>query len=82
MVVGPGFKRTLDHMPCISCGQCINACPVATLREKSHVDQAWQALEDPSKYVIVQTAPAVRAALGEAFNLPIGTRVTGKWLQP
>lgn len=78
MIVGPGYRKTLDKLPCISCGQCINACPVAALREKSHVDQAWQALEDPSKYVIVQTAPAVRAALGEAFNLPIGTRVTGK----
>ncbi len=68
----------MDDVPCIACGQCINVCPVAALREKSDVERVWDAIEDPEKYVIVQTAPAVRAGLGEEFGLPIGTRVTGK----
>lgn len=76
--VAPAFEKSFADVPCIACGQCINVCPVAALREKSDVERVWDAIEDPEKYVIVQTAPAVRAGLGEEFGLPIGTRVTGK----
>ena len=60
------------------CGQCIVACPVGALREKDSTKDVWAALADESKHVVVQTAPAVRVALGEEFGMPIGTRVTGK----
>ncbi|RKD25262.1 NAD(P)-dependent iron-only hydrogenase catalytic subunit [Caminicella sporogenes DSM 14501] len=76
--VAPAFGKSMADAPCIYCGQCINACPVAALREKSEMEKVWDALENPELHVVVQTAPAVRAALGEEFGLPIGTRVTGK----
>jgi NADP-reducing hydrogenase subunit HndD len=76
--VGPIFDKGLGEVDCINCGQCIINCPVGALKEKESIDYVWDAIEDSSKYVIVQTAPAVRAALGEEFGLPIGTRVTGK----
>ncbi|MEG0156124.1 MAG: NADH-dependent [FeFe] hydrogenase, group A6 [Anaerovoracaceae bacterium] len=77
-VVGAAFDKHLDETPCVNCGQCINVCPVGALHEKSDIDPVWNALHDPSKHVVVQTAPAVRAALGEEFEMPIGTAVTGK----
>ena len=77
-VVASPFGRKLSETPCVNCGQCINVCPVGALREKTDADVVWEALNDPEKYVVVQTAPAVRAALGESFNMPIGTPVTGK----
>ncbi len=76
--VTPAFNWSMADSPCIYCGQCIVACPVAALREKEDIDRVWDAIEDPNTHVVVQTAPAVRAALGEEFGLPIGTRVTGK----
>ncbi|WP_432402270.1 NADH-dependent [FeFe] hydrogenase, group A6 [Wukongibacter sp. M2B1] len=76
--VAPAFDKSMAEAPCIYCGQCIVACPVAALREKSDIERVWDAIEDPNTHVLVQTAPAVRAALGEEFGLPIGTRVTGK----
>ena len=76
--VGPAFDKSMAEAPCIYCGQCMIVCPVAALREKSDIEKVWDAIEDPTKHVVVQTAPAVRAALGEEFGLPIGTRVTGK----
>ena len=76
--VGPAFDFSMNDVPCIYCGQCINVCPVGALREKSEIEKVWEALDDDSKHVIAQTAPAVRAGLGEEFGLPIGTRVTGK----
>jgi iron-only hydrogenase group A len=76
--VAPAFDFSMRDVDCVFCGQCINACPVAALREKPSIEQVWEALEDPDKYVVVQTAPAVRASLGEEFGLPVGTPVTGK----
>lgn len=76
--IGPVFDLSLADSPCINCGQCIAVCPVGALKEKESIDYVWEALDDPNKHVVVQTAPAVRAALGEEFGLPIGTRVTGK----
>jgi NADP-reducing hydrogenase subunit HndD len=77
-VVGCAFEKSLSDTPCINCGQCIIVCPVGALREKDDTDRVWEAISDPTKHVVVQTAPAVRVALGEEFGMPIGTRVTGK----
>lgn len=76
--VAPAFEARMDASSCIYCGQCIEACPVAALREKDDIDRVWDALDDPETFVVVQTAPAVRAGLGEEFGYPMGTRVTGK----
>lgn len=76
-IVGPAENRTFNTSPCIMCGQCISVCPTGALMEKSEIDKVDEALRE-GKYVVVQTAPAVRVALGEEFGLPIGTNVTGK----
>jgi NADH-quinone oxidoreductase subunit G/NADP-reducing hydrogenase subunit HndD len=76
--VSPAYERALGDTVCINCGQCITACPVGALHEKENVKDVWKALGNPDKYVIVQTAPAVRVGLGEEFGLPTGSRVTGK----
>ena len=76
--VSCGFDLPLNSVACVSCGQCIVNCPTGALREKDDTDKLFEALNDPTKTVIVQTAPAVRAALGEEFGLPIGTGVEGK----
>ena len=65
---------------CVSCGQCIAVCPTGALYEKDNTTEIFEVLSDPSKHVIVQTAPAVRAALGECFGMPIGTNVEGKMI--
>ena len=72
------YDKSLADLGCVNCGQCIVNCPVGALREKDDTDKVWEALNDESKYVVVQTAPAVRAALGEEFGYEIGTAVTGK----
>jgi len=77
-IVSCAFDKSLNETPCVNCGQCIVACPVGALREKDDTDKVWSALADTTKHVVVQTAPAVRIALGEEFGFPIGTRVTGK----
>lgn len=79
-LIGPAFELGLDDVPCVQCGQCAAVCPVGAIVEKSHVDMVWAALEDKTKHVIVQTAPAIRAALGECFDYPPGTLVTGKMI--
>jgi NADH-quinone oxidoreductase subunit G/NADP-reducing hydrogenase subunit HndD len=76
--VAPAYDYSMRDVNCIYCGQCIAACPVAALKEKTYIDQVWEAIDDPDKFVVVQTAPAVRASLGEEFGLPIGEAVTGK----
>lgn len=75
-IVSSAFNKSLSEVPCVNCGQCITVCPVGALREKDDTDRVWQALDDPDMHVIVQTAPAVRVALGEEFGMPIGSRVT------
>lgn len=76
--VGPVFDKSLADVNCMQCGQCVNACPVGALFEKEEIHDVIDALNDKKKHVVVQTAPAVRASLGEEFGLPIGTNVTGK----
>lgn len=77
-VVSPAFEENLDHSVCTYCGQCVAVCPTGALTEVNHTAAVIRALSDSNKTVIVQTAPAVRAALGEEFGLPAGTLVTGK----
>jgi NADP-reducing hydrogenase subunit HndD len=77
-IVAPSFGRSLKDSPCISCGQCIEVCPVGAIYEKDHTNRVYEALADEKKYVVAQTAPAVRVALGEEFGMPIGSIVTGK----
>ncbi len=76
-IVGPAGNVTLDKSPCLMCGQCVNVCPTGALMAKSEIDKVDMAMAQ-GKHVVVQTAPAVRAALGEEFGMPIGTPVTGK----
>jgi len=77
-MISPAFMSDLDTVACVQCGQCAAVCPVGAISEKSHIDDVWKALDDPTKMVIVQTAPAIRAALGECFGYEPGTLVTGK----
>ena len=88
-VIGPakrGFNTSIEcawgdslaDSACINCGQCIAVCPTGALHEKDDTQKVWDALNDPTKHVVVQPAPAVRAALGEEFGIPMGTSVTGK----
>lgn len=76
--IGSLYNCTLDKTTCVFCGQCINRCPTGALTEKDVTKEVWKAIDDPTKHVVVQTAPAIRAALAEAFDVPPGQRVTGK----
>jgi len=77
-VVSSVFNRPLANTSCVNCGQCILGCPTGALREKSSIDDVVAAIVDPSKTVIVQVAPAIRATIGEEFGMEVGSRVTGK----
>ncbi|WP_297099011.1 NADH-dependent [FeFe] hydrogenase, group A6 [uncultured Draconibacterium sp.] len=77
-VVSPAFEMNLDHSVCTYCGQCVAVCPTGALTEVDETGKVIRALSDPTKTVIVQTAPAVRAALGEEFGMEAGSLVTGK----
>ncbi len=77
-VIGPAFCSELDDVVCVQCGQCGAVCPVGAIVEKDQIADVLSALDDPTKTVVVQTAPAIRAALGECFGLPPGTLVTGR----
>lgn len=77
-VIGSPFDVSLAHTTCVNCGQCIVACPVGALYEKSNIADVWGAIVDDTKKVVFFTAPSVRATLGEAFGLPVGTNVEGK----
>lgn len=76
--VSTAFMKPLSETNCTNCGQCVSVCPTGALRETNDEDRVWDALDDEDKYVIVQTAPAIRSALGEQFGLKPGTNVTGK----
>ena len=76
--IGCAFEMPLGETACVNCGQCITACPTGALHERYATDDVFAAIADPDKYVVVQTAPAVRAALGEEFGFAMGTAVTGK----
>ncbi len=77
-VVAPAFEQELTDSPCTFCGQCVAVCPTGALTAVDNTFHVIRALADPNKYVVVQTAPAVRAALGEEFGYPPGNSVTGK----
>jgi NADH-quinone oxidoreductase subunit G len=77
-VIAPAFMRDMAESDCIACGQCLQVCPTAALAEREYIQEVWDAIEDPEKIVVVQTAPAAQVSLGEMFGMPVGTVVTGK----
>ncbi|MFA5928993.1 MAG: [Fe-Fe] hydrogenase large subunit C-terminal domain-containing protein, partial [Candidatus Margulisiibacteriota bacterium] len=72
------MERGLGNVDCVNCGQCLLVCPTGAIVEKDEIEDTWHSLHDPEKVVVVQTAPAVRAAIGEEFGMPAGSLVTGK----
>ncbi|WP_369019072.1 NADH-dependent [FeFe] hydrogenase, group A6 [Thermatribacter velox] len=77
-IISPSLGLPLGQSVCVNCGQCILSCPTGALSEVSHIEMVWDAIEDPDKFVILQTAPAIRVSIGEPFGLPPGTVSTGK----
>jgi NADH-quinone oxidoreductase subunit G/[NiFe] hydrogenase diaphorase moiety small subunit/NADP-reducing hydrogenase subunit HndD len=78
MKISSFYDKPMHEVVCTNCGQCINRCPTGALVERNYIEEVWQAILDPTKHVVVQTAPAVRIGLGEALGLSAGQRVTGK----
>ena len=76
--IDPPYEKGLNNIACVYCGQCIIRCPTAAIHEKDNTKEVWEALNDSSRFVVVQTAPAVRASIGEEFGMPPGSLVTGK----
>lgn len=76
--IGPAFSSDLEEVFCVQCGQCAALCPVGAISEHNHITDVWAKLDDPEKFVVVQTAPAIRGAIGECFGYDPGTSVTGK----
>ena len=74
------YDHSLNDVDCTFCGQCIESCPTGALKEKENIQDVWKKLRDEGTFVVVQTAPAVRVALGEEFGMPIGTNVAGKMI--
>jgi NADP-reducing hydrogenase subunit HndD len=79
-IVSPAHVANMDESVCIQCGQCVNVCPVAAFLEKGETEQVFAALGDPGKHVVIQTAPSIRAAIGEGFGMPPGTPAEGKMI--
>ncbi|KXZ39860.1 NAD(P)-dependent iron-only hydrogenase catalytic subunit [Alkalithermobacter thermoalcaliphilus JW-YL-7 = DSM 7308] len=77
-VISPAFHKDMNDVTCIMCGQCILACPTASLNEKEDIDDVWKVLSDPDKFVVAQTAPSIQVTIGEIFDMPIGSFVGGK----
>lgn len=78
MKISTFFEKSLNDVVCTNCGQCVNHCPTGALIEKNYIEEVWEAISDPEKHVVVQTAPAVRVGLGEELGFEAGSRVTGK----
>lgn len=76
--IGTAFDSNLGDVACVSCGQCVVVCPTGAIGEKDQTREVWRAIGDPTKHVLVQTAPSIRVTLGEAFGMPVGTNVKGK----
>ncbi|MDR1664491.1 MAG: [FeFe] hydrogenase, group A [Clostridiales bacterium] len=77
-VIGTAFDLPMLDTACTFCGQCVSVCPTGALTETDDTADVWKAINDPDKFVIAQTAPAIRVALGESFGMPVGSQVTGK----
>lgn len=77
-IIAPAFQKDLSEVSCIMCGQCVIACPTASLADKEYIKEVWEVISDPNKHVIVQTAPSIQVTIGEEFDMPIGSFVAGK----
>jgi NADH-quinone oxidoreductase subunit G/[NiFe] hydrogenase diaphorase moiety small subunit/NADP-reducing hydrogenase subunit HndD len=78
MKIATFFEKAMNEVVCTNCGQCVNHCPTGALVEHNYIEEVWDAISDPQKHVVVQTAPAIRVGLGEELGLEVGERVTGK----
>ena len=78
MKIASFFEKAMNDVVCTNCGQCVNHCPTGALVERNYIEEVWDAISDPEKHVVVQTAPAVRVGLGEEMEMEVGSRVTGK----
>lgn len=78
MQISTFMDLTMNEVVCVNCGQCITHCPTGALTERRYYDEIWEAIGNPKKHVVINTAPSVRVALGEMLGFPVGTRVTGK----